>query len=95
MLNEVKHLLLIRRFYPLALATETFKNRPPKEASMSDQEKLAHRLALLDEVELSADDLKFISAEIEDLDRVVAELETFAQDTPWISQQSQPAGKKV
>jgi hypothetical protein len=62
---------------------------------MTNQDKLAHRLALLDGVELSADDLKSISSEIEDLDRVVAELEIFAQDTPWISQQSQPAGKKV
>jgi hypothetical protein len=61
---------------------------------MNDQKKLAHRLALLDGVELSPDDLKFISAEIEDIERVVAELEEFAQDTPWISQQTQPAGKR-
>jgi hypothetical protein len=61
---------------------------------MNEREKLAHRLALLDGVELSADDLKFISAEIEDIERVVAELEEFAQDTPWISQQTQPAGKR-
>ena len=62
---------------------------------MTDQDKVAHRLALLDEVEFSAADLEFITAEIDDLERVVAELEEFAQDTPWISQQAQPAGKKV
>ena len=62
---------------------------------MNDTEKIARRLALLDGVEFSAADLEFITAEIDDLARVVAELEEFAQDTPWISQQAQPAGKKV
>jgi hypothetical protein len=33
-------------------------------------------------------------AEIEDFERVLAELEEFAQKTPWISRQIQP-GKKV
>ena len=62
---------------------------------MTEKDKIAHRLALLEGVELSAADLEFITAEIDDLARVVAELEEFAQDTPWISQQAQPAGKKV
>jgi hypothetical protein len=64
-------------------------------ARMTDPDKIAQRLALLDGVELSPADLEFISAEIEDLERVVAELEEFAQDTPWVSQQTQPAGKKA
>lgn len=62
---------------------------------MTDQDKIAHRLALLEGVDFSAADLEFITAEIDDLERVVAELEEFAQDTPWISQQAQPASKKV
>ena len=52
---------------------------------MNDREKIAHRLALLQGVNLSP----------KDLDRVVAELETFGQDTPWVAQQMQPTGKKV
>jgi len=62
---------------------------------MNDNDQLAHRLALLDGVEFSATDLAAIVAEVEDLQRVAAELEEFAQATPWISQQIQPAGKKV
>lgn len=62
---------------------------------MADKEKFAHRLALLEGTEFSPADLEAIVAEIEDLERVVAELEEFAVDTPWISQQFQPAGKKV
>jgi hypothetical protein len=62
---------------------------------MTEKDKIAHRLALLEGVELSAADLEFITAEIDDLERVVAELEEFAQGTRWISQQAQPAGKKV
>jgi len=62
---------------------------------MTEKDKIAHRLALLEGFELSAADLEFITAEIDDLERVVAELEEFAQGTRWISQQAQPAGKKV
>ena len=40
-------------------------------------------------------DLDYIAAEIEDLERVMAELEEFAQATPWVSQQVQPAGNKI
>ena len=62
---------------------------------MESTEKIAHRLALLDGVNLSQAYLDAIAAEIEDLDRIVAELEEFAQGTPWVSQQSQPGGSKV
>ena len=62
---------------------------------MTDKDKFAHRLALLKGVELSAADLEFIAAEIADLEKVVSELEEFAQGTPWVSQQVQPINKKV
>ena len=62
---------------------------------MESREKIAHRLALLDGVNLSQAYLDAIAAEIDDLDRIVAELEEFAQGTPWVSQQSQPGGSKV
>ena len=35
------------------------------------------------------------SPTIEDLERVVAELEEFAQATPWISLQAQPESKQI
>ena len=62
---------------------------------MSVSDKVAHRLALLEGVNLSAADLGSIAAEIQDLERIVAELEDFSQATPWISLQAQPAGKKA
>ena len=62
---------------------------------MADQNKVAHRLALLQEVNLSPAEVEAIVAEIEDLERVIAELEVFSQGTPWISHQIQPTGKKV
>lgn len=62
---------------------------------MKVQDKLAHRLALLEGVSFSARDLEFIVAEIVDIERVVAELEAFSQGTPWISLQAQPADKKA
>jgi hypothetical protein len=62
---------------------------------MTDKVKVAHRLALLEGAEFSPADVEAIVTELEDLERVVAELEEFAQDTPWISLQVQPAGKKV
>jgi hypothetical protein len=70
---------------------------PPdeKENGMTDKDKFAHRLALLEGVNFSPADLEAIVAEIEDLERVVSELEEFSQDTPWITQQVQPADKKV
>lgn len=62
---------------------------------MKDTDKIAHRLALLEGVNFSNGDLKSIIAEVVDLERVMAELEEFSQGTPWISQQAQPADKKV
>ena len=53
------------------------------------------RLALLAGVDLSQAYLDAITAEIEDLDRIVAELEEFAQGTLWVSQQLQPATSKA
>lgn len=62
---------------------------------MKDTDKIANRLALLEDVSIPPADLESISKEIEDNRRVVAELEAFAQGTPWISLQTQPADKKV
>ena len=62
---------------------------------MNETDKLSHRLALLDGVEIAPTDLEAIAKEIEDNLRIVAELEQFAKDTPWISQPAQPAGKKA
>lgn len=62
---------------------------------MAMNDELAHRLALLQGVEFSPADLQAIAHEITDNLRVVAELEAFAQDTPWISHQAQPAGKRA
>jgi nitric oxide reductase activation protein len=62
---------------------------------MKDTEKIGHRLALLEGISLSAAERESIAAEIEDLARVLAELEEFSQGTPWISLQAQPADKKV
>jgi hypothetical protein len=46
-------------------------------------------------VDFSPADLESIISEIEDLQRVVAELEEFAQGSPWTAQQVQPPDKKV
>jgi len=54
-----------------------------------DKEKLAQRLALLDGINLSPADLEWIASEVEDLERVVAELEEFSRDTPWTAMQVQ------
>ena len=62
---------------------------------MNDKDKLSHRLALLEGVEIAPADLDAIAEEVEDNLRVIAELEEFAKDTPWISLQTQPAGKKA
>jgi hypothetical protein len=62
---------------------------------MKPTDKIARRLALLEGVNLSQAYLDAIVADIEDLDRIVEELEEFAQGTPWISQQRQPAGSKA
>jgi hypothetical protein len=62
---------------------------------MSDREKIVHRLVLLRDVSLSPADLEAIAGELEDLDRIIAELEEFSQSTPWISQQTQPSVRKA
>ena len=62
---------------------------------MIPTDKLAHRLALIKDVDLSEDDLGSIAGELEDLDRIVAELDEFAQGTVWVSQQVQPSGNKI
>ena len=62
---------------------------------MNDKDNIGHRLALLEGVNFSPADLETIVSEIVDLERMVAELEEFGQGTPWISQQAQPAGKKI
>jgi hypothetical protein len=62
---------------------------------MKHKDKVANRLALLEGVNFSQAYLDAIAAEIEDLDRIVAELEEFAQSTPWVSQQSQSRGSKA
>ena len=62
---------------------------------MNATDKIAARLTLLEGVNISPADLETIADEIEDNQRIVDELEAFAQDTPWISLQVQPPGKKV
>ena len=62
---------------------------------MKTTDKVARRLALLDDVHLSQTYLDAIVTDIEDLDRIVAELEKFAEGTPWVSQQSQPGSSKI
>lgn len=62
---------------------------------MNANEKMAARLQLLEGASIAPADLETIAGEIEDNQRIVAELEEFAQGTPWISQQIQPPGKKA
>ena len=62
---------------------------------MNATDKVAARLTLLEGVNISPADLETIADEIEDNQRIVDELEAFAQDTPWISLQVQPPGKKA
>jgi hypothetical protein len=57
-------------------------------------DRIARRLAPLEGINLSPADIEYIASEIEDFERVVAELEKFSQGCPWISLQSQPADKK-
>jgi hypothetical protein len=61
---------------------------------MKETDKVAHRLVLLTGVNLSTADIESIVKEIEDNERVVAELEEFSEGNPWIASQIQPVGKK-
>ncbi len=61
---------------------------------MSENDRCAHRLALLGDVEFSTTDLEVITTEIAEMERILAELEEFAQDTPWVSLQAQPIENK-
>jgi hypothetical protein len=58
-------------------------------------DKISARLTLVEGVNISPADLETIANEIEDNQRIVTELEEFAQGTPWISLQIQPLGKKA
>ena len=60
---------------------------------MPEKNALTHRLAMLEGARLSAAELELVVSEIEDLERIVTELEEFAEGTPWISLQNQPSGK--
>jgi hypothetical protein len=62
---------------------------------MNATDKIAARLTLLEGVSIPPAELEMIVNEIEDNQRIVAELEEFAQQTPWISLQVQPLGKKA
>jgi hypothetical protein len=62
---------------------------------MTDKNKFAHRLTLLEGAIFSPSDLESIVQEIEDNQRIVTELEEFSQGDPWIASQVQPPGKKV
>ena len=46
-------------------------------------------------INLSPADTRMDASEVEDLERVVAELEEFGQGTPWMDLQVQPADKKA
>jgi len=61
---------------------------------MKNTDKLAYRLALLEGVSLSPVDVESIIKDIEDNERVVAELEEFSQGIPWVTMQLQPTSKK-
>ena len=62
---------------------------------MNANDKMTARLTLLEGVNISPADLETIADEIEDNQRILAELEAFAQGTPWISLQVQPPAKKA
>ncbi len=62
---------------------------------MNETSKVNQRLALLDGIDLSPADLEFVATEAVDIERVVAQLEEFARDVPWISLQAQPVDKKA
>jgi hypothetical protein len=66
-----------------------------EDTAVNASDKIAARLTLLEGVNISPADLETIANEIEDNQRIVAELEAFAQGAPWTSLQVQPPGKKA
>lgn len=62
---------------------------------MNAKDKMAARLTLLEGVNIAPADMETIANEIEDNQRIVAELEEFGRGTPWISLQIQPPGNKA
>lgn len=62
---------------------------------MNEKQRIAARLASLDGIGLSSADIEHVMEEVRDIERVVAELEEFARDVPWVSQQTQPSGAKA
>lgn len=66
-----------------------------RDTAVNTTDKMTTRLMLLEGVDIAPADLETIANEIEDNQRIVAELEAFAQGTPWISLQIQPPGKKA
>jgi hypothetical protein len=61
---------------------------------MNNNDRIAHRLALLEAVSLSPADLESIVRDIEDNERIIAELEEFSGAIPWVSMQRQPSKEK-
>ena len=61
---------------------------------MNNSDRVVRRLDLLGSVSFSQDGLQAIMTEVEELERVVSELEKFGQETPWISLQAQPLRDK-
>lgn len=53
-------------------------------------ERIARRLALVEDMRLSQADIESIVAELEDFDRALRELEAFAEGTSWPSLPMQP-----
>jgi hypothetical protein len=58
-------------------------------------DKIAARLTLLEGVNISHADREMIVSEIEENERIIAELEEFAGETPWLSLHIQPPGNKA
>jgi hypothetical protein len=61
---------------------------------MNSSDRITRRLDLLGSVSFSQEDLQAIVTEVEELERIVNELEDFSQETPWISLQAQPKREK-
>lgn len=51
---------------------------------------LAHRLAMVEALDLSEEDLEIIEATLANYDRALAALEVFTEQTAWPASQLQP-----